>query len=190
MLLYISSTKNEILNNKLTICIVCITSYYFRFRLTTDQITYGLPLMDVRNTPLGNKCPLEVDFPCQPRKYRAFSGYCNNVQNPHWGNANTRYLRFLPAEYTDGISSPRGGGIGGTASKLPSPREVSLTVHRDEDLPHPHLMAITAVWGEFIAHDMAHTPQMRGISEYISINSWISTCLCVGGTKLIGVLII
>ena len=115
--------------------------------------------MDVRDTSLGDRCPLEVDFPCQPRKYRAFSGYCNNVQSPHWGKANTRYLRFLPAEYSDGVSLPRGIG----QSLLPSPREVSLAVHKDEDLPHPHLMAITVVWGEFVSHDMAHTPQMTGM---------------------------
>ena len=58
--------------------------------------------MDVRNTVLADQCPLEVDFPCQPRKYRAYNGYCNNVQNPRWGNANTRYLRFLPPDYSDG----------------------------------------------------------------------------------------
>ncbi|XP_047106680.1 uncharacterized protein LOC124775853 [Schistocerca piceifrons] len=130
------------------------------FRLNGNQITYGLPLMDIRSTSLGERCPLEVDFPCQPRKYRAFSGYCNNVQNPHWGNANTRYLRFLPAEYADGVSLPRGGAA--DSSSLPSPREVSLAVHKDADLPHPHLMTLSAVWGEFIAHDMSHTPQMTG----------------------------
>lgn len=134
-----------------------------RFKLSRDQVCYGLPMMDVRDTSLGDSCPLEVDFPCQPRKYRAFSGYCNNVQSPHWGKANTRYLRFLPAEYSDGVSLPRGIGH----SLLPSPREVSLAVHRDEDLPHPHLMAITVVWGEFISHDMAHTPQMTGIRTLV-----------------------
>lgn len=61
--------------------------------------------MDVRNTVLADQCPLEVDFPCQPRKYRAYNGYCNNVQNPRWGNANTRYLRFLPPDYSDGKTS-------------------------------------------------------------------------------------
>lgn len=58
--------------------------------------------MDVRGTVLSDQCPLEVDFPCQPRKFRAYNGYCNNVQNPRWGNANTRYLRFLPPDYSDG----------------------------------------------------------------------------------------
>ena len=71
-------------------------------KLTKEQITFGLPTMDVRDTVLSEQCPLEVDFPCQPRKYRAYNGYCNNVQNPRWGNANTRYLRFLPPDYSDG----------------------------------------------------------------------------------------
>ena len=54
-----------------------------------DQVSYGLPTADVRGTVLGDQCPVEVDFPCQPRKYRAFNGYCNNVQNPRWGNGRT-----------------------------------------------------------------------------------------------------
>ena len=33
---------------------------------------------------------VKVDFPCQPGKYRAYNGYCNNVQNPNWGVANRR----------------------------------------------------------------------------------------------------
>ncbi|KAG0717983.1 Peroxidase [Chionoecetes opilio] len=54
-----------------------------------------------------DQCPVEVDFPCQPWKYRTFNGYSNNVQNPRWGNANTRYLPFLPPNYGDGVAVPR-----------------------------------------------------------------------------------
>jgi hypothetical protein len=81
-----------------SISFICFDS----LKLDRNQITYGLPTADVRGTILGEQCPVQVDFPCQPRKYRAYNGYCNNVQNPRWGNANTRYLRFLPAEYSDG----------------------------------------------------------------------------------------
>lgn len=45
---------------------------------------------------------------------------------------------------------------------LPSARSVSLTVHKDSDRPHAHLMALTAVWSEFVSHDIAHTPQTSG----------------------------
>lgn len=73
----------------------------FRYELSKEQVAYGLPTADVRGTILSSNCPLEVDFPCQPRKYRAFSGYCNNVQNPSWGNSNRRFVRFLAPDYAD-----------------------------------------------------------------------------------------
>ncbi|XP_042860058.1 uncharacterized protein LOC122245949 isoform X3 [Penaeus japonicus] len=130
-----------------------------QFRLDKDQVTYGLPTADVRGTVLADSCPVEVDFPCQPRKYRAFNGYCNNVQNPRWGNANTRYLRFLPANYGDGVSVPRQTGAG---DFLPSARAVSLAIHRDHDTPHKYMTAIAAVFGQFLGHDLSHTPQMAG----------------------------
>lgn len=73
--------------------------------------------------------------------------------------ANTRYLRYLPPDYADGISIPRQKKEG---SFLRSPREISVAVHTDENLPHTHLMVIAAVWAQFIYHDVAHTPQMAG----------------------------
>lgn len=74
---------------------------FFRYDLSKEQVAYGLPTADIRGTILSSNCPLEVDFPCQPRKYRAFSGYCNNVQNPSWGNSNRRFVRFLAPDYAD-----------------------------------------------------------------------------------------
>nr|XP_045625957.1 uncharacterized protein LOC123775117 isoform X1 [Procambarus clarkii] len=130
-----------------------------QYRLDKDQVTYGLPTADVRGTVLGDQCPVEVDFPCQPRKYRAFNGYCNNVQNPKWGNAITRYLRFLPANYGDGVSVPRQASSG---DFLPSARSVSLGLHGSHDTPHKFMTAIAAVFGQFISHDLSHTPQMAG----------------------------
>ena len=45
---------------------------------------------------------------------------------------------------------------------LPSARKVSTSIHTDSDIPHPHLMAVAAIWGEFMYHDVSHTPQMAG----------------------------
>nr|CAH0106290.1 unnamed protein product [Daphnia galeata] len=137
------------------------TTKYFAqgLKLTKEQITFALPTMDVRNTVLADQCPLEVDFPCQPRKYRAYNGYCNNVQNPRWGNANTRYLRFLPPDYSDGVSIPRQANDG---TFLPSARDISLAVHKDVDNPHLHLTAMAAIWGQLVHNDISHTPQMAG----------------------------
>jgi hypothetical protein len=37
-------------------------------------------LSDVRGTKLSELCEVKIDIPCQPGKYRAYNGYCNNVQ--------------------------------------------------------------------------------------------------------------
>nr|XP_016854566.1 PREDICTED: myeloperoxidase isoform X2 [Anolis carolinensis] len=40
--------------------------------------------------------------------YRTITGECNNRKHPHYGASNRGYARWLPAEYEDGISLPRG----------------------------------------------------------------------------------
>lgn len=86
--------------------------------------------------------------------YRTHTGRCNNALHPSWGGALESYTRFLSPEYEDGVSLPK--------SHLPSAREVSTKVHSGgPDLRHPYLMALTAMFGQFIAHDMAHTPRME-----------------------------
>lgn len=117
--------------------------------------------MDISYTAMGKHCPMTADPPCKARKYRSISGYCNNVQNPRWGNANTKYTRLLPPAYEDGVSMPRGEALSG-GKHLPSAREVSLGVHTDRDSQHDYLAAMTVVWGQFVAHDMAHTPLASG----------------------------
>ena len=70
------------------------TSFFFRrYNLSKNEITFGLPLSDVRGTKLSELCEVKIDIPCQPGKYRAYNGYCNNVQNPSWGASSRRYLR-------------------------------------------------------------------------------------------------
>jgi hypothetical protein len=65
------------------------------YNLSREDVTFALPLSDVRGTRLSTLCQIKVDFPCQPGKYRAYNGYCNNVQNPNWGVANRRYCQLL-----------------------------------------------------------------------------------------------
>lgn len=89
-------------------------------------------------------------------KYRSQSGRCNNPSRPNWGSAFNSYARLMPADYADGVSLPR------WSSSLPSAREVSLGVHSGGlDQPHPHLMALTALFGQFVAHDLSHTPKVE-----------------------------
>nr|XP_050845727.1 peroxidasin-like isoform X1 [Vespula vulgaris] len=87
-------------------------------------------------------------------RYRTHTGRCNNVLHPTWGAALEAYIRLLPPEYQDGVSLPR--------TDLPSAREVSSNVHSGgQDLKHPYLMALTALFAQFLAHDLAHTPRME-----------------------------
>ncbi|XP_011505664.1 PREDICTED: peroxidasin-like protein [Ceratosolen solmsi marchali] len=102
----------------------------------------------------------------EPR-YRTHTGRCNNPFYPARGAALEAYSRILLADYADGVSLPAPG--------LPSARAVSTAMHSGgPDLSmfmlfqiyysrarHPHLMALTALFGEFVAHDLAHTPRMN-----------------------------
>ncbi|CAD6211177.1 GSCOCT00010964001.3-RA-CDS [Cotesia congregata] len=86
-------------------------------------------------------------------KYRTYSGRCNNLLHPSWGAALESYSRILPADYQDGVSLPR--------LSVPSAREISINVFSHGiDIKHPYLMAITTLFGQFIANDLAHTPKM------------------------------
>ncbi|XP_031784875.1 peroxidase-like [Nasonia vitripennis] len=86
-------------------------------------------------------------------RYRTHTGRCNNPLYPARGAALEAYSRLLPADYADGVSLPTPG--------LPSARAVSTAMHSGgPDLRHPHLMALTALFGEFVSHDLAHTPRM------------------------------
>jgi hypothetical protein len=68
---------------------------------------------------------------------------------------------YFCIKHIAGVSVPRHGAKG---QPLPSSRDVSLVVHKDADLPHAHLMALAAVWGELVAHDISHSPRMSGES--------------------------
>ncbi|XP_015600962.1 peroxidasin homolog [Cephus cinctus] len=86
-------------------------------------------------------------------RYRTYNGRCNNAIHPTWGAALEAYSRFLPPEYKDGVSLPR--------TDLPSARDVSSKIHAGgPDIKHPYLMALAALFGQFLAHDLAHTPKM------------------------------
>lgn len=77
-------------------------------------------------------------------------GNGNNQTNPQWGSVNQNLLRFSPADYADGISSPAG-------ESRPSPRVISNTfsassgedVFNDRDFT-----AFVYAWGQFLDHDI------------------------------------
>lgn len=48
------------------------------------------------------KCGDAFPRDCEKSRYRTYDGSCNNLNDPTWGMANTRYGRLLPANYGDG----------------------------------------------------------------------------------------
>ncbi|KAI5632061.1 peroxidase domain-containing protein [Phthorimaea operculella] len=97
---------------------------------------------------------------CPKSKYRSIDGSCNNLQHPlSWGVSHTPFRRVLPADYGDGISSPRQGIDG---APLPSARDVSVTVHRPSYAHDSQFTVMLAVWGQFVDHDITATALSKG----------------------------
>ena len=79
--------------------------------------------------------------------------------------ANTAFQRILLPEYSDGVwkgktNSVTGGGRGGEVS-LPSARLVSINVVPDVDAPSELDTHNVMQWGQFVDHDITHTPLFR-----------------------------
>ncbi|NXH67229.1 PERM Myeloperoxidase, partial [Hydrobates tethys] len=95
--------------------------------------------------------------------YRTITGECNNRRNPSLGSSNRALVRWLPAEYEDGVSVPRGWTEGKLFSGFPFPlvRKVSNEIVR---FPPGQLRMdqqrslMFMQWGQFIDHDLDFSP--------------------------------
>uniref|UniRef100_A0A8C5USI7 Thyroid peroxidase n=1 Tax=Microcebus murinus TaxID=30608 RepID=A0A8C5USI7_MICMU len=136
-----------------------------RPRHPTDTLSEDL-LQVIANVSgcLPYMLPPECPDTCLAGKYRLITGACNNREHPRWGAANTALARWLPPVYEDGFSQPRGWNPGFLHGGFPLPpvREVTRQVIRvpneavTEDDRYSDLLT---VWGQYISHDIAFTPQ-------------------------------
>ncbi|XP_049543970.1 peroxidase-like [Anopheles darlingi] len=94
--------------------------------------------------------------------YRSIDGSCNNLQNPTWGSANTKFNRLIPPKYNDGISSPR---LAQDGSELPNPRLLSVEVFGEGQQNSPQFTLANMQFGQIVAHDMALT---RGVRDPVT----------------------
>jgi len=118
--------------------------------------------------------PSENQHSCsQYLDYRTYSGWCNNLFSPKFGESNIVHRRFLNAEYDDGISSPRTRSVLGP--KLPIARRVSTVVHTHELVTDLKYTLLVMQWGQIIDHDLSHTPSERGF------NGNVLDCSCSAG---------
>uniref|UniRef100_K1R597 Eosinophil peroxidase n=1 Tax=Magallana gigas TaxID=29159 RepID=K1R597_MAGGI len=101
--------------------------------------------------------------------YRSADGSCNSLDYPYRGAAVTPQPRYQPAQYDDGLNSPRTTGKKG--DKLPSTRLISNKLFRAPgdctETDHARTLMVMA-WGQFIDHDLAFTPVTQDDSSPIT----------------------
>lgn len=107
-----------------------------RYQLTTDEINFGLPTLSTRVASLT--CPMpQVSFPCYPGKYRSHNGNCNNVQSPQLGSSSMPFHRYLPAQYSDHVSQPRGSIFySNKAAKPPKKKKLRRSKRSSDRIRH------------------------------------------------------
>ena len=128
-----------------------------RFQLSADQAAFGLNAFSIKETLIGDKCP--TGGPCDAyQPFRSADGSCNNLENPLWGSSNSAFQRTLLPSYSDGVWRPKASKDG---SSLPSARLVSINIIPDVDAPSELDTHNVMQWGQFVDHDLAHTPMFR-----------------------------
>ncbi|KAG7465869.1 hypothetical protein MATL_G00158330 [Megalops atlanticus] len=122
-------------------------------------------------------CPTD----CWARQYRTISGVCNNRDHPLWGAANHALARWLPAQYENGESSPRGWHSGHLYNGFPLPtvREVSNAMMQNSSkcmLVDEVYSQMLVDWGQYIDHDISFTPQSTNKAGLSGQPDCLMTC--------------
>uniref|UniRef100_A0A8C9NCJ5 Thyroid peroxidase n=1 Tax=Serinus canaria TaxID=9135 RepID=A0A8C9NCJ5_SERCA len=145
--------------------------------LSSDLLTMIANISGCLPYMLPPKCPNN----CLANEYRLITGACNNREHPRWGASNTALARWLPAAYEDGLSQPRGWdpSVRYNGFQLPSVREVTRKIIHapNEAVTEDSLYSdIIMVWGQYIDHDIAFTPQSTSRTTFLSGMECQMTC--------------
>ncbi|XP_065315597.1 chorion peroxidase-like [Gordionus sp. m RMFG-2023] len=129
-------------------------------RALSRLLKTGFKSLDLNGTMMSFECPYENRLrreddkektpSCDPY-YREIDGYCNNLKYPFRGMANYPAQRFIPADYGDGLSSPRLNRVGG---ELPNPRMISEVLPKT---PRENFFITNMVmtFGQLLDHEFA-----------------------------------
>ncbi|XP_034752555.1 eosinophil peroxidase isoform X2 [Etheostoma cragini] len=104
-------------------------------------------------------------------KYRTTTSVCNNLKNPRLGASNTPFARWLPSEYDDGISQPKGYNRTRKINNflLPLVRQVSNNILSTtdagvvNDTEYTHMVTLFGQWND---HDLTFTPFSPSIRSF------------------------
>ncbi|XP_064002806.1 thyroid peroxidase [Pogoniulus pusillus] len=145
--------------------------------LSADLLTRIANISGCLPYMLPPKCPNN----CLANKYRLITGACNNREHPRWGASNTALARWLPPAYEDGLSQPRGWdpSIRYNGVQLPLVREVTRKIIHasNEAVTEDNLYSdIIMVWGQYIDHDIAFTPQSTSRTTFLNGLECHMTC--------------
>ncbi|XP_064304710.1 thyroid peroxidase isoform X2 [Phalacrocorax carbo] len=145
--------------------------------LSADLLTMIANISGCLPYMLPPKCPNN----CLANKYRLITGACNNREHPRWGASNTALARWLPPAYEDGLSQPRGWdpSVLYNGIQLPLVREVTKKIIHasNEAVTEDNLYSdIIMVWGQYIDHDIAFTPQSTSRTAFLTGTECQMTC--------------
>ncbi|CAG9812565.1 unnamed protein product [Phaedon cochleariae] len=129
----------------------------------------------IKSRMIEESCPLrgKPRCPLASKRYRTADGTCNNLSEPWKGSSLLPLVRFLPPFYEDGVQSIRRSVVGGL---LPSPRQISVRIHREKNRETQGVTLMFMQWGQFIDHDVTSVVKSR------SFNGSIPRC-CDGGGR-------
>nr|QCY41338.1 myeloperoxidase [Channa argus] len=104
-------------------------------------------------------------------KYRTITSVCNNLKNPRLGASNTAFTRWLPSEYDDGISQPKGWNRNRRFNNflLPLVRQVSNNILSTTDagvISDRNYTLMITFFGQWNDHDLTFTPFSPSIRSF------------------------
>ncbi|KAF7285164.1 hypothetical protein GWI33_011703 [Rhynchophorus ferrugineus] len=158
---------------------LAIATRFFKHRhgITNEDLELGNIPQDLRFSPFSHSCIPLPTCPFIADRYRRIDGACNNVLHSTWGAPFTPYSRLLPANYGDGIWTPRLSVIG--EEPLPNPRLITSTIISDIDVPNQEFTLLLMQFGQFLTHDLTQSMDMTYAN-----GSAISCCDSEGITEL------
>ncbi|KAG1651832.1 Peroxidasin [Nymphon striatum] len=101
------------------------------------------------NTPADNCLSQPIDCSETDKNFRTADGSCNNLFNSDFGSTFTPFRRMLRSKY---------GVNGSIATGKPNPRTISLAINSKISSENEKLSLITMQFGQFLDHDITHTP--------------------------------